>query len=119
MKRVRQARSDATRNTSEIMVGEVFTQPLVTEDDAPSIRVTSVSFENGGKNRWHTHTTEQALIVTSGNGIVANESEEFYVTVGDVVLIPPGERHWHGAVPGDEMTHLAVLLPGEMKIDDM
>jgi quercetin dioxygenase-like cupin family protein len=118
MKRFRQARSDATRSTRDIFIGDVFTQNLVTDEDTPSLRVTSVSFENGGKNRWHTHTTEQVLIVTSGNGIVASEDEEFNVTASDVILIPAGERHWHGAVPGDEMTHLAVLLPGEMSIED-
>jgi quercetin dioxygenase-like cupin family protein len=27
---------------------------------------------------------------------------------GDVVWIPPGEKHWHGASPTNGMTHLAM-----------
>jgi quercetin dioxygenase-like cupin family protein len=30
------------------------------------------------------------------------------VGVGDAVVIPPGEKHWHGAVPGERAVHLAV-----------
>ena len=118
MKRFSQNRSDAKRNDGDTFIGDVFTQNLVTDDNAPSLRVTAVTFEDGAKNRWHTHTTEQVLIITAGKGIVANEAEELHVTPGDVVLISPGERHWHGAETGESMTHLAVLLPGEMKIDD-
>lgn len=118
MKRFRQDRSNANRKDDDIFVGDVYMQDLVTDDDAPSLRVTAVAFEDGAKNRWHTHTTEQVLIVTDGKGIVANETEEMHVVRGDVVLISPGERHWHGAEAGDSMTHLAVLLPGEMQIDD-
>lgn len=118
MKRFRQDRDTATHARGEIFIGDVYMQNLITQDDAPSLRVTAVSFENGARNRWHRHTTEQALIVTHGEGIVESESEAFHVTPGDVVLIPAGERHWHGAVKGTSMTHLAILLPGEMAIDD-
>lgn len=118
MKRFRQDRSEATRSNDEIFVGDVYTQRLVTDEDAPSQRVTSVTFENGARNRWHWHTTEQVLIVTSGNGIVANDSEELHVTAGDVVLIQAEERHWHGAEDGASMTHLSVLIPGKITIDD-
>ena len=118
MKRYRQDRAKAERQDREIFVGDVFSQDLVTDQDAPWLRVTAITFEDGARNRWHTHSTEQVLIVTDGMGIVANETEEFHVTSGDVVLIPLGERHWHGAEAGQSMTHLAVLLPGEMSIDD-
>ena len=30
------------------------------------------------------------------------------VDAGDAVLFEPGEKHWHGAVPGVRGTHLAV-----------
>lgn len=116
MKRFRQDRQMAIRNTGEIFVGEVFTQNLVTEDDAPSQRVTAVTFEDGARNRWHYHSTEQVLVVTDGEGIVANEDEVLRVTAGDVVLISAGERHWHGAAEGASMTHLSILLPGTMTI---
>lgn len=118
MKLFQQRRTAATRRDDEMFTGDVFTQNLVTDDDAPSLRVTAVTFEDGARNRWHTHTSEQALIVTHGSGIVATEREELAIEPGDVVLIDPNELHWHGAKPGSSMTHLAVLLPGEMRISD-
>ncbi|HVL24259.1 MAG TPA: cupin domain-containing protein, partial [Thermomicrobiales bacterium] len=86
--------------------------------DAPSQRVTAVTFLDGARNAWHRHTTEQVLVVTHGEGIVANDEGEREIAAGDVVLIQPNERHWHGARPGRDMTHLAILLPGTMTIDE-
>ncbi len=116
MKIVRQDIERAKPNTGPIMVGEVVSQNLVAEGDAPSLRVTAVTFRDGAVNRWHTHSTEQVLVVTDGEGMVATETEERAITVGDVVLIEPGEKHWHGAAPGRAMTHLSILIPGEMTI---
>jgi quercetin dioxygenase-like cupin family protein len=30
------------------------------------------------------------------------------VSAGDVVWIPPGEKHWHGATPTNTMVHVAI-----------
>ena len=108
-------RSEAMGN---MFSGKVLMQQLVAEGDAPSLRVTSVTFVDGCQNTWHTHTTEQVLVVTDGVGIVANNDGEQEITPGDVVLINPGERHWHGAKPGHDMTHLSILIPGEMKVEE-
>jgi quercetin dioxygenase-like cupin family protein len=118
MRRIRQDRNQATPDTGEIFIGSVFRQNLVAEGDAPSLRVTAVTFETGARNRWHRHSTEQVLVITHGAGIVANEQETLHVTAGDVVLIQAGERHWHGAEDGASMTHLSILVPGEVTIDD-
>ena len=32
---------------------------------------------------------------------------------GDVVNIPAGVKHWHGAAPDSWFSHLAVEVPGE------
>lgn len=105
------------RHNPDMFTGEVRGQDLVAEGDAPSQRVTAISFVDGARNQWHRHSTEQVLVVTHGEGIIADESGERPIGVGDVVLIQPNERHWHGAQPGKTMTHLAILLPGEMTID--
>ena len=118
MQRFRQDRASAVPDASEIMIGNVYRQNLVTDENAPSLRVNAITFEDGARNRWHRHTTEQVLVVTHGKGVVESETETFHLTAGDVVLIPAGERHWHGAEDGESMTHLAILLPGEMTIDD-
>jgi 4-carboxymuconolactone decarboxylase len=68
-----------------------------------------VTFEPGARTAWHTHPLGQTLIVTSGSGWVQTEGgpkEE--IRPGDVVWIPAGEKHWHGATATSAMTHAAV-----------
>ena len=117
MKLIRQDEAAALPSRSPIFEGDVRTQNLVAEGDAPLLRVTSVTFHDGARNRLHHHSTEQVLVVTHGRGIVATEQQEFRVGPGDVVLIPAAERHWHGAEPGQAFTHLSILTPGQMTID--
>ncbi|HEU0114756.1 MAG TPA: cupin domain-containing protein [Thermomicrobiales bacterium] len=118
VKRVRLDRAAAAPSPSPVFLGPVRTQKLIADGDAESLRVTAVTFEDGARNRWHMHTTDQLLVVTDGRGVVATEEQEMQVAAGDVVLIPAGCRHWHGAEPGQTFTHIAILAPGEMTIDE-
>lgn len=118
MKLVRIDGSAATPSNARIFDGEVRTQDLVAEGEAALLRVTAVTFEDGARNRLHRHGADQVLVVTEGRGVVATEAEELRVGPGDVVLIPAGERHWHGAEPGGSFTHLAILTPGSMTIEE-
>ncbi len=90
----------------------VFTGPNVTrKEHAPDnneFKVNMVNFGNGVRNKFHAHDSEQILIVITGEGIVATESEEHIVTQGDVIFIPPGEPHWHGATSHVEFSHIFV-----------
>ena len=97
---------------SDIFVGRAETQSVV-GDEARDLRLTEVTFRDGARNRLHSHTTDQILIITSGHGIIATEREEREVGPGDIALIPAGERHWHGARPGEEMTHWAITGAGK------
>ena len=56
--------------------------------------------------------TQSLLIVTSGTGIVANETEQREIKVGDVAHIKAGERHWHGAKADTTMGHISITLVG-------
>lgn len=68
-----------------------------------------VSFEAGARTAWHTHPLGQTLIVISGCGLVQMEGDEIQeIRPGDIVWIPPGERHWHGAPAGSTMSHYAI-----------
>ena len=89
---------------------DVYAQPLAPEDSQFNCRV--VTFGKGVRNKFHTHGGEQILIVTDGRGIVATESEEREVTVGDVIFVPAGEKHWHGATRDSEFSHIYVYLAG-------
>ncbi len=87
---------------------EVFAQPLSPEDSQFNSRV--VTFGKGVRNKFHTHGSDQVLIVTSGKGIVATEQEQREVGVGDVIFFKAGEVHWHGATPDSEFSHIYVHL---------
>ena len=69
----------------------------------------SVSFEPGARTAWHTHPRGQTLIVTAGTGRVQRWGGPVdEIRPGDVVRIPPGVKHWHGASPNAAMTHIAI-----------
>src|SRR5688572_5820931 len=84
-------------DNSPIFVGSVTKKAMVTDDNPDLLRANVVTFHYGARNKLHHHETDQLLVVTAGEGIVATESEEIHVRPGDVVHVPAGERHWHGA----------------------
>ncbi len=68
-----------------------------------------VTFGPGGRTAWHTHPLGQTLIVTAGIGRVQRWGDPVdEIRPGDVVWIPPGQKHWHGAAPDSSMTHIAI-----------
>jgi 4-carboxymuconolactone decarboxylase len=68
-----------------------------------------VVFEPGARTAWHTHPLGQTLIVTAGTGRVQRWGDPVdEIRQGDVVWIPPGQKHWHGAAPNSSMTHIAI-----------
>ncbi len=96
----------------EPYVTPLFTGPDVSRQSLISnckdLRVSIVNFGKGVRNKFHTHNSDQILIVTAGKGIVATEKEERVVTVGEVILFPAGEKHWHGATKDSEFSHIVV-----------
>ena len=89
---------------------DVTLQKLV--PDSKDFNLNIVHFPKGVRNKFHTHDSEQVLVITSGKGIVATEAEEKVVTVGDVILFPAGEKHWHGATDDSAFSHLYVTRMG-------
>ena len=72
----------------------------------------SVTFEAGARTAWHSHPGGQILIVTAGTGRVQRWGDPIEeIRAGDVVRIPAGQKHWHGASPRASMTHLAITEP--------
>jgi 4-carboxymuconolactone decarboxylase len=69
----------------------------------------SVTFEAGARTAWHSHPAGQTLIVTAGIGRVQGWGGPIEdIRTGDVVKIPAGQKHWHGASPEASMTHIAI-----------
>lgn len=68
-----------------------------------------VTFEPGARTAWHTHPLGQTLIVTAGLGRVQKWGDAVQdIRPGDVVWIPPGVKHWHGASATVGMSHIAI-----------
>jgi quercetin dioxygenase-like cupin family protein len=97
------------KGSAEYFTGAVRVDPLFSPPEPARVGGSSVTFEPGARTAWHTHPLGQTLIVTAGCGWVRREGgpvEE--IRAGDVVWIPPGVKHWHGATATTAMTHIAV-----------
>src|SRR5438552_14225853 len=91
-----------------LFIGQVFRQLIIDPAESNSFNFSVVNFNAGSRNKFHQHTSDQILIVTEGTGVVAADGEERTVTAGDVVLIPAGENHWHGAPGTTPMSHITI-----------
>ena len=92
--------------------GDVNRQTPFDAGDLTNMNFGVVSFGAGARNKMHRHTSDQILIITEGTGVVATPSEERTVSAGDVVLIPAGEDHWHGAPGATAMAHITIQAKG-------
>ena len=97
------------RAPKESFTGTVWQDPIIATPAPARLMVNRVSFEPGARTNWHTHPLGQTLYVISGLGRVQAKGGPIReIRPGDVVWIPPGEKHWHGASPINAMTHLAM-----------
>jgi 4-carboxymuconolactone decarboxylase len=95
---------------AENFTGTVRVQPLFDTTATTRAYGATVSFDAGARTAWHTHPRGQVLIVAEGVGraqVWGGPVEE--IRPGDVVRIPPGAKHWHGAAPTTAMTHTAIV----------
>ena len=78
----------------------------------------NVTFGPGCRNNWHIHHAKsgggQILICVDGEGWYQEDGKPAQsLKPGDVVTIPAGVKHWHGAKADCWFSHLAVECPGE------
>ncbi len=94
--------------------GQSYLAPVSGEQ----VGIFNVTFEPGCRNNWHVHHADkgggQILICVAGHGYYQEWGKEAVEMLpGDVVNIPEGVKHWHGAAPDSWFSHLAVEVPGE------
>ena len=107
------------KGPAEYFTGTVRIDPLFEAATPPGVSGGSVTFEPGARTAWHTHPLGQTLIVTSGAGRVQRWGGPVdEIRPGDVVWIPPGEKHWHGASPTVAMMHIAIQEALDGKVAD-
>jgi 4-carboxymuconolactone decarboxylase len=109
---IRIARSEtlpSNKGSDQYFTGSVQVQQLFPAHDPSRTGGGKVTFEPGARSAWHTHPLGQILIVTEGTGWIqqwGGPIEE--IRKGDVIWIPPGVKHWHGATPTTALTHIAI-----------
>lgn len=99
----------SVRGPADHFTGAVRVDPMFPATTPSRMTGGHVTFEPGARSAWHTHPVGQVLVVTSGVGWIQREGgrvEE--MRPGDVVWIPPGVKHWHGAAATTGMTHIAL-----------
>jgi quercetin dioxygenase-like cupin family protein len=99
-----------TRRAPEsYFTGTVWQDPVIEAPQPARLNAARVTFEPGARTAWHTHPLGQTLYVLAGCGRIQTEGGPMReIRAGDVVWIPPGEKHWHGAAPTTMMAHLAM-----------
>lgn len=107
---IRRANSQASMVGPEAYFsGQVRVDPLFPASDEVNASGAYVSFEAGARSAWHTHPAGQRLVVMSGVGLTQEWGKPVQrILPGDVIICPPGVKHWHGAAPHSAMMHLAV-----------
>jgi quercetin dioxygenase-like cupin family protein len=109
----------SAKGPSDWFTGQVRIDPLFNEHDPERVQGVSVTFEPGARTAWHTHPLGQTLIVTAGGGRVQRWGGPVEdIRPGDVVWIPSGEKHWHGAAPHVAMTHIGLQEVQNGKVVD-
>jgi len=104
-------RTDQPANPADpaTFTGPATTERLAQDEAGVPVHVYRVAFEDGGRTNWHTHSGPQWLLVVEGRIRAQVWGEPAHdVEAGDAIVIPPGEKHWHGAAPGSSGVHLAV-----------
>ncbi len=99
---------------AQYFIGQSYLAPVSTSQ----VGIFNVTFEPGCRNNWHIHHADkgggQILICVAGRSYYQEEGKEAQELLpGDVVNIPVGVKHWHGAAPDSWFSHLAVEVPGE------
>ena len=99
---------------AKYFIGQSYLAPLSTQQ----VGIYNVTFEPGCRNNWHIHHAKngggQILICVAGRGYYQEWGKPAQeLRPGDVVNIPVGVKHWHGAAPDSWFSHLAAEVPGD------
>lgn len=97
------------KGAEEFFTGDVEVQAMTDTNDTTNYGTAYVTFAPGARSAWHTHPAGQTLIVVSGKCWTQEwNGKKTEVEAGDIIWCPTGVKHWHGASPDGEMTHLTI-----------
>jgi quercetin dioxygenase-like cupin family protein len=102
----------AKRDPSPHFDGTVRTYMLVGKEQSAELEILAVFFNAGARTRPHVHAKDQVLHFVQGKGIIATETSKQVCAAGDIVTVPGGQWHWHGATRDQAMCHISIRQPG-------
>lgn len=109
IKVTRSGEHSPTQAPAEHFTGSASVDRFLIESESSHTSGASVAFEPGARTAWHSHPLGQTLIVTAGAGWVQQWGSQVQeIRQGDIVWIPPGVKHWHGATASTSMTHIGI-----------
>lgn len=89
--------------------GTVRKEALFDADEPSRVVGGVVTYELGSRTAWHIHPLGQVLIISAGVGLVQQWGQPVQeVREGDIIWIPAGVKHWHGATDNSRMRHVAI-----------
>ncbi|WP_321394780.1 carboxymuconolactone decarboxylase family protein [uncultured Desulfuromusa sp.] len=102
--------NQSSEGSADYFTGKVRIDTRFRAEAPARVYGANVIFEPGSRTAWHSHILGQTLIVTEGTGLVQRWGDPAEtIRKGDVVWIPPHQKHWHGATPDSGMTHTAIV----------
>lgn len=96
---------------AKYFIGNSYLAPL----SQGKVPVSNVTFEPRCRNNWHIHHKGiQVLICVGGTGWYQEWGKEArMLKPGDVVEIPEGVKHWHGATKDSWFQHVTFTVAEE------
>ena len=116
-------KSDAAlvKSKKRYFVGDAWLNDISDKLQIKGEKVYLANFNNGARTKVHYHQGGQILVVTKGKGmlVIYKKTSIKKETVkiqtlsrtnleeGDVAFIPKNALHWHGALKGKNLVHIA------------
>lgn len=99
---------------AQYFIGQSYLAPLSIEQ----VGIFNVTFEPSCRNNLHIHHADkgggQILVCVAGRGWYQKwDKDAVEMKPGDIVNIPAGVKHWHGAAKDSWFSHLAIEVPAE------
>lgn len=110
------------QDISDRFHGTVYRNDLITLDATYNIPQTNlISFEPGSHSAWHVHGG-MVVVGLEGTGILQIDGQPaMIIRKGDVLEIPAGVSHWHGATKDSKFQQLVIYdknwkAPADLKV---
>jgi quercetin dioxygenase-like cupin family protein len=106
---------------SNYFTGKIDLREILSEVNSLEQEMNHVTFFNGALTSLHYHESDQILIATKGEGViglvegssisksVVDINSITFLNEGDTVLIPANSMHFHGALNGQDFSHIAIM----------